>query len=228
MINWLQQIMRRPERGWDPIPPAYADMYAKMEWGKVDSTLVDWIAAHLGGLEGKRILDLGGGPGQYSVAFAIRGAEVVWHDVSACYQAIAKKKAAEHGVNIQFSLGYLEDAENLENNSFDLVFNRICWYYCRSDKGFAEMIFQLMRPGGYAYISSHNIIPERRWRALSPNIRYALNKRIWWKIGHPVPPHGRIAALFGAKDVSTMWVDYSSTANDIVFVQKLRRVTDVA
>jgi hypothetical protein len=43
---------------------------------------------------------------------------------------------------------------------------------------------------------------------------------LWWKIGHPYPPHGRIAKLIQAHPVKKMIVDYSSEFSDIVMFVK--------
>jgi ubiquinone/menaquinone biosynthesis C-methylase UbiE len=56
--------------GWDPISPEYAKEYDRFASNKIDTVLVKRLDALSGGLEEKRILDLGGGPGHYSVLFA--------------------------------------------------------------------------------------------------------------------------------------------------------------
>src|SRR5260370_2957744 len=98
MINSLHALLHRPEHGWDPIATQYAEGYAARATRDLDSTLVDELDRRLGGVTGKTVLDLGGGPGQYSVAFASRGAHVTWHDISRNYQRIAAWNAAQHGV----------------------------------------------------------------------------------------------------------------------------------
>lgn len=64
MINRLHARMHRPERGWDPVPPGHASTYAENEWcAGVREELLDELDTWVGGLEGKRVLDLGGGAG---------------------------------------------------------------------------------------------------------------------------------------------------------------------
>src|SRR5688572_16693466 len=111
MINWLHSRIFRPERGWDPVSEDYFIQYAEAAWANgADQGVIDTLQEWLGGLSGKAILDLGGGPGQYAVAFAKRGAAVTWHDVSSRYRQFAMDKAAEVGVDINFSLGYMDEA----------------------------------------------------------------------------------------------------------------------
>jgi SAM-dependent methyltransferase len=179
------------------------------------------LETRLGGFAGKRVLDLGGGPGQYSVLFAQRGADVTWHDVSREYEGITRERAAAAGVSLRFSLGYLEDARHLREQ-FDLVFCRVCWYYARSDRAFSGLLYSLIKPGGIGYIECNTpaFSQPAGWRKL----QYWLNSYFWFKVGHPMPPHGRIARLLQQHHVTHMTMDYSSPLRDIVvFTKALNR-----
>jgi SAM-dependent methyltransferase len=218
VINQLQKAMFRPARGWDPVPGDHAASYAKCAWRDLDERLVDFIGGKIGGLQGKRVLDLGGGPGQYSVALARRGATVLWHDISSNYLGIARRRAEEHRVRIEFSLGYLEDAKRFAQTPFDLVFCRLSWRYCVSEDPFAGLIYSLVREGGAAYIESE----VRTWAELSglQRFQYLLNKGCWLKLGHPFPPRGRIAQLFQGYPIEHMCLDYRLPQVDRVFFIK--------
>lgn len=222
MINFLHGLLHRPARGWDPVPPEHARRYADLAWKDLNPALVDDVERRLGGLRDKRVLDLGGGPGQYSITFARRGARVTWHDVSRAYLDIARQRAAQAGVQVEFSLGYLEDARRLARAPFDLVFCRICWNYCRNDRAFARLVYRLTRPGGAAYIDT-NTETFARPRG-SRRLAYALNGLIGWKIGHPYPPRGRLARLFRKFPLARLDEDYASELNDRLFLVKDRPV----
>jgi SAM-dependent methyltransferase len=213
-VNFVHSLFCRAERGWDPISPDYAKEYDAFSSREIDTMLVKRLDSLAGGLAGKRILDLGGGPGHYSVLFAKRGARVTWHDISRQYEQIAMRHAALEGVSLDFSLGYLEDARKFGRNSFDLVFCRVCWYYCRSDRAFGRLLYSLVKPGGIGYIECNTPSFSRpqgfRW------LQHALNSYFWWKVGHPLPPHGRIAELIHNCSVACMKLDYSSVETDIV------------
>ena len=182
-VNYLHSRLHRVEKGWDPIPTAYAKTYAAMAWSQARTAVVDRVEKELSGLRGKRILDLGGGPGQYSVLFAQRGGYVTWHDVSREYAAIARDRAQRASVSIDFSMGYLEDAKRFCKEPFDLVFCRVCWYYARSDRGFARLLYSLAKPGGVGYVTCNT--PEFSQPRGVRKLQYRLNRRLWWKIGHP-------------------------------------------
>jgi SAM-dependent methyltransferase len=217
-INYLHSLFHRVEHGWDPVPASYASSYAELAWTERSPQVVEELERQLGSFSGKRVLDLGGGPGQYSVLLAQRGAEVTWHDISREYEAIARNRAAAAGVELQYSLGYLEDASRFAAEPFDLVFCRVCWCYGRSDRAFAKLVYSLVKPGGVAYVECNTpaFSRPRGWRKL----QYWLNQRLWLKIGHPMPPHGRIANLLHQFDVSHMTLDYTSPLRDIVVFTK--------
>jgi 2-polyprenyl-3-methyl-5-hydroxy-6-metoxy-1,4-benzoquinol methylase len=221
-VNFLHGLLHRVEDGWDPISPEcaaeYADHNSNGALRREAIELVKRLEMISGGLKDKSVLDLGGGPGQFSVLFALRGAKVVWHDVSREYQRIAQNQAAASGVSITFSLGYLEAAKNFGPDSFDAVFCRVCWYYCRGDRGFADLIYSLIKPGGIGYIECNT--PAFSRPHASRRLQYWLNAYFWLKIGHPMPPHGRIAELIQKYPVTYVELDYSSELADVVLFVK--------
>lgn len=222
MINYAHSLLHRPQKGWDPIPPAHAKWYAEAVWKawSVESPLLDLVDSRIGGLQGKRVLDLGGGPGQFSVAMAKRGASVTWHDVSRQYMTVASEHARDAGVAIEFSLGYLEDAVRFHDAPFDLVFCLLCWCYSMDDRGFGKLLYGLTKPGGACHVEANNSTFERasglrRWI-------YFMNRVFWFKVGHPHPPKGRIASLLGSYPVDTLIADYTYPAVDRVFFVRSR------
>ena len=199
MINQIFTLFQRAERGWDPIPREYAERYAKREYAALDHALADEVETWAGGLGGKTLVDLGGGPGQYTIEFARRGARVHWHDISRNYLEIAQREATQGGVQVEFSLGYMEEATGI----YDVVFNRVCWYYCVSDGAFAKKVFSLVRPGGVGYLIINTdrylegVWPRMpAWQRLKSKLFFALNDKFSLKIGHVMSSHGKIEHLF--------------------------------
>jgi SAM-dependent methyltransferase len=221
IVNYLHYLLHRPEKGWDPVPLEHVEMYCQVQWDDFHQNkvhpVVDLLGSRIGGLEGKRVLDLGGGPGHYSVAFAQRGAKVTWHDVSYRYRNIAQQWAEKLDVNVDFSLGYMEETKKFIDTPFDLVFVRGCWFCCIHDPDFAKLVYQLVKPGGAGYVDSPHFDIEGKWIL---QLKYNLNKYLWFKLGHPHPPPGRIARLIDACGVDHMILDYSSGENDKVFFIK--------
>ncbi len=74
----------------------------------------------LGDLRGRRVLDMATGTGRAALALAKRGANVTGVDASAEMLAVARRRATEHGLSIDFAEG---DAHALafDDRAFDSV-----------------------------------------------------------------------------------------------------------
>lgn len=70
---------------------------------------------------GQSVLDLGGGPGRYSIHLARRGCRVTLVDLSAGNVSLAREKAAEAGVEMRAVQGDVLDAPSLPEGEFDHV-----------------------------------------------------------------------------------------------------------
>jgi 2-polyprenyl-3-methyl-5-hydroxy-6-metoxy-1,4-benzoquinol methylase len=203
MINTVHARLKRPEKGWDPVPAQHAAKYAGHITDAATVETVDSLEDRVGSLEGRRVLDLGGGPGHFTVELARRGAIVTWHDISDRYRAMCRERARAAGVQIEFSLGYLEEARRLAPGSFDVVFNRVCWCYCANDAQFASILYGLVRPGGWGYVESNTSRweePSGWWR----RTQYWMQRRLGLKVGHPHPEPGAVASLLLAHGPSEL------------------------
>lgn len=218
MINRLHALLHRPEEGYDPVPEEHARWYAELQYGSaIDSTIIDMIRQHMGELAGKRVLDLGGGPGHYTVEFAKRGADVTWFDISRNYQKLAQQYAAANGVHLRYAIGYMEGASRILKEQFDLVFSRVAWNYCADDLRFANELYGLVCAGGYGFVETNTLEARPRKRVQSALYRVGL------KIGHPFPPHGKVERLFRQLVPAEIYVDYSNppeNPNDRVLFRK--------
>lgn len=220
MVNRLLAYWYRPERGWDPVPAEHAQQYAEQEWRNIDWELVNRVERWAGGVQGKSVLDLGAGPGHYSVAFAQRGAQVVWYDISHHYLQIASQKAREYGVSVEFVIGYLDEAAQKLQRQFDLVFNKGCFNYSWNDRNFMDTIYSLVKPGGCGYIRTNNARMGRHNRPLALRLRYGLYLWLGVKVGHPYPPRGRVIQLLLRHPVEQVLLDYSLHDRDILLFRK--------
>jgi 2-polyprenyl-3-methyl-5-hydroxy-6-metoxy-1,4-benzoquinol methylase len=222
MYHRIKSILNNPQKGWDPVAEAYAIDYATRTYegfGPIRESMHE-IQEKMGSLKGKKILDLGGGPGAHSIAFAKEGATVTWHDVSRNYMKFTQQKASEHNVTIDFSIGYMEEAKKFEKESFDLVFNNLCWYYCRDDNAFAQMIFDLTKPGGFVFINNQQI---NRQSGLINRVAYFSHRFLHYKLTSTSSGKGEVPGLFLKYDLDFLKVEYS-TFKDIwlekIFLRK--------
>ena len=98
--------------------PAMAERFDAMRFSGpigrlIAETQEQQIAAFLGAIEGRRILDVGTGTGRAAIALARRGAVVTGIDASAEMLQVAERRAREAGVSVTFTRG---DAHRLGCN----------------------------------------------------------------------------------------------------------------
>lgn len=218
-IPALQPFFHRVSNGWDPVSSGYAAQYALGEWEHRETIAAKCrdIEERIRGLTGKKVLDLGAGPGQYTVAFAVRGANVTWHDPSRNYLMIARDEAARAHVEFDWHLGYLKEVADYDAHTFDFIFCRICWYYCASDRKLASHIVRLLKPGGCAWVDTPvaGSITSGPWMMKLACFLYA---RTGLKLAHLRPPRGKVAGMLARNPgVQHISVDYSRPGSERIW-----------
>ncbi|MBQ6735640.1 MAG: class I SAM-dependent methyltransferase [Lachnospiraceae bacterium] len=106
------------------IVKAYYDADPALEWNRLERHYFEFeITKHYlkKYLSGKKILDIGGGPGQYSIWLAKEGFDVTLVDLSDGNIAFAKEKAEETGVNIRAVQADARDLSVLGDEIYDHV-----------------------------------------------------------------------------------------------------------
>jgi ubiquinone/menaquinone biosynthesis C-methylase UbiE len=113
------------------------------------AVLLDKVSDHLPA--GSRVLEVAPGPGYLAIELAQRDYHVVGLDISASFVQIAKTKAREAGVAIDFQRGNASEMP-FEGQVFDFI---IC---CAAFKNFTEPVraiqemYRVLKPGGKALI----------------------------------------------------------------------------
>ena len=105
---------------------------------------------------GDTILDIGGGPGQYSVYYAKQGHAMTLLDLSDGNVRFAKKKARQYGVKITALQGNALDLSRFEDASFDVVFLMGPLYHLMEEESRLQAIREakrVLKPGGYLFSS---------------------------------------------------------------------------
>ena len=105
---------------------------------------------------GDTILDIGGGPGHYSVHYARQGHTVTLLDLSDENVRFAKKKARQYGVKITALQGDATDLSGFPDNSFDTVFLMGPLYHLMNEENRIRALQEarrVLKPGGYLFSS---------------------------------------------------------------------------
>ena len=105
---------------------------------------------------GDTILDIGGGPGHYSIYYAKKGHAVTLLDLSDGNVRFAKQKARQYGVKIMAVQGDALDLSRFADDSFDTVFLMGPLYHLMNEESRLQAIreaVRVLKPGGYLFSS---------------------------------------------------------------------------
>ncbi len=150
----------------------------------------------LGDLRGKRVLELGCGGGQCSVAFAKAGATAIGIDFSSQQIAYARRLAEHEQVRVEFRQGDIADLAFWRADTIDLVFSahtfgfvedlrRVFRQAHRVLKVGAHLVFSLPHPA-YAIIDDATMGIVRSWFDHSP-IDYERDGAAFTEYRHSIP-----------------------------------------
>ncbi|MEM9471496.1 MAG: class I SAM-dependent methyltransferase [Pseudomonadota bacterium] len=112
---------------------------------------------------GSRILDIGGGPGRYSLALAAAGHSVVLADISAASIAYAQEEATQRGISITTHVADARDLAAWRDEEFDAVLCLGPLYHLMDENDRALAVtesLRVLRPGGiafFAFIARHAV-----------------------------------------------------------------------
>lgn len=112
-------------------------------------SITDWIDSRLA-LEGKRVCDLGCGPGLYAKAFADKGAAVTGIDFSASSIEFAREQSQSDERDITYLLrDYLRDELPTGFDVVTLIYFDYCVIPLESREILLKRIGEMLGPGGY-------------------------------------------------------------------------------
>jgi len=103
-----------------------------------------------------KVLDIGGGPGRYSLYLAEKGCNVTLFDLSEENTKFAKKQAAEQGLSIHTITGDAREADKLLNDQFDHVLLMGPLYHLLEEADRIKVVnaaLNLLKPGGIIFVS---------------------------------------------------------------------------
>lgn len=102
----------------------------------------------LGDVAGLRVLEVGCGGGQCSIAFARQGAHATGLDLSDEQLAFARRLAAQEGVSVRFVQGSAADLSAFAAGEYDLVFSAYAFQYVQAMERCLRECNRVLRAGG--------------------------------------------------------------------------------
>jgi 2-polyprenyl-3-methyl-5-hydroxy-6-metoxy-1,4-benzoquinol methylase len=218
------------ERNYKRIRKFY-EISAEREWARLEQPVDGrlefavnraWITRYLPAPPA-RILDIGGGPGRYSIWLAGRGYRVTLADLSPALLDVARAKSAEEGVQIaEIVETNATDLSRFDDASFDAVLCMGPLYHLIDEADRRRVIQELLRvltPGGHAFVAFLNRMQTLRV-AVNQDIpfftpytfdiikKYHDEGILDW----PIPGTFNLAYLYFPKDITPfsefLWADF--------------------
>ncbi len=121
---------------------------------------LDYIDDGAGGLEGKRVLDVGCGGGILSESMAQRGARVTGIDMGEMPLRVAELHTLESGVEVEYRRTPVETLAAEEPEGFDLITCMEMLEHVPHPASVVDACARLVRPGGKVFFSTLNRNPK--------------------------------------------------------------------
>ena len=121
---------------------------------------LDYIEQRAGGLQGKRILDIGCGGGILAESMAARGAQVLGIDLGEAPLAVARLHQLESGVALDYEHVAAEELAARQPASFDVVTCMEMLEHVPDPASTIRAAAQLVQPGGHVFFSTINRNPK--------------------------------------------------------------------
>ena len=99
-----------------------------------------------GNVEGKRVLELGCGGAQSSIAFARKGANAIGVDISNEQLAFARRLVAREGVKVELRHGDLADLAFVRADTMDLVFSAYAFGFIEDLDRVFRQVHRVLKP----------------------------------------------------------------------------------
>jgi len=116
------------KRTWNACGEAF-DRFTTADDSYSDNIERPAVEKVIGDITGSKVLELGCGSGPYSCSFAQAGAHVTALDLSQAMISLAREKAAERRLNIDFRVADIRERLPFSDSQFDLIFTATTLHY---------------------------------------------------------------------------------------------------
>jgi SAM-dependent methyltransferase len=157
--------------GWDPERAAsFYDEYGESEWTRFEDgrTPAPSLDVHFDRLRrfvnaGDRVLEVGAGPGRFTIELARLGAKVTVSDLSPRQLELNRERVAAEGLEehvVEREIADVLDLTRWDDASFDATVcfgGPLSYVVDRADEGIAELV-RVTRPGGHVLVSVMSLV----------------------------------------------------------------------
>jgi ubiquinone/menaquinone biosynthesis C-methylase UbiE len=156
---------------WDPERAAsFYDDYGEREWTRFEDgrTPAPSLDVHLDRIRrfvnaGDRVLEVGAGPGRFTIELARLGAQVTVSDLSPGQLELNRQRVAAEGLEehvVEREIADVLDLSRWDDASFDVTVcfgGPLSYVVDRADEGLAELV-RVTRPGGHVLVSVMSLV----------------------------------------------------------------------
>ena len=139
---------------WDPESAMFGPLH------RMNPLRLAHIERLVGGLAGKRVIDVGCGGGILAESMAARGARVTGIDLAERSLKVAMLHQLESGADVNYRLISAEDAAGSEEGGYDVVTCMEMLEHVPDPGSTVRACARLARPGGWAVFSTINRNPK--------------------------------------------------------------------
>ena len=149
----LDKFSALASRWWDPNSEF-------KPWHALNPLRLDWIKGLTGGLQGKKVLDVGCGGGILAESMAVSGAEVTGIDLADKSLKVARLHGLESGVPVTYRSISAEDMALEQPGQFDIVTCMEMLEHVPDPGSIVRACSTLVKPGGWVFFSTINRNPK--------------------------------------------------------------------
>ncbi|HEX9302550.1 MAG TPA: bifunctional 2-polyprenyl-6-hydroxyphenol methylase/3-demethylubiquinol 3-O-methyltransferase UbiG [Casimicrobiaceae bacterium] len=139
---------------WDPDSAMFGPLH------RINPLRLDWIDRVVGGLDGKKVVDVGCGGGILSEAMAARGAQVLGIDLGDKALGVARLHKLESGASVDYRLVAAEALATEMPGAFDVVTCMELIEHVPDPAALVAACAALAKPDGVVAISTINRNPK--------------------------------------------------------------------
>ncbi|MFA4911986.1 MAG: bifunctional 2-polyprenyl-6-hydroxyphenol methylase/3-demethylubiquinol 3-O-methyltransferase UbiG [Burkholderiaceae bacterium] len=145
----LEKFSALAARWWDP-ESEFKPLHA------INPLRLGWIQEQIGGLVGKRVLDVGCGGGILSESMAVAGASVTGIDLAEKSLKVARLHGLESGVKVDYRAVAVELLAQQEPAQYDVVTCMEMLEHVPDPASVVRACSTLVKPGGWVFFSTLN------------------------------------------------------------------------
>ena len=149
----IEKFSALASRWWDPTSE-FKPLH------EINPLRLGWISNVAGGLNNKKIIDVGCGGGILAEAMAAQGAEVTGIDLAKKSLQIARLHSLETGIQVNYQHISAEDMASQHSEKFDVVTCMEMLEHVPNPASIIRACAQMVKPNGWVFFSTLNRNPK--------------------------------------------------------------------